>query len=64
MTKMPTGGGSQLNLANPSAAAIDIGPAMHMAAVNPDSTDTLIRAFGTFARDLHGNPPISNGVPS
>lgn len=44
---------SQLNLVNPSAAAIDIGSTMHMAAVNPDSTDTPIRAFGTFTRDLH-----------
>jgi len=42
-----------MNLVNPSAAAIDIGSTMHMAAVNPDSTDTPIRAFGTFARDLH-----------
>ena len=26
---------------------------MHMAAVNPDSSDTPIRAFGTFTHDLH-----------
>ena len=37
----------------PSAAAIDIGSTMHMAAVNPDSTGTPIRAFGTFTHDLH-----------
>nr|WP_244456435.1 hypothetical protein [Agrobacterium pusense] len=38
---------------NPSAAAIDIGSTMHMAAVNPDSDDMPIRAFGTFTHDLH-----------
>lgn len=38
---------------NPGAAAIDIGSTMHMAAVNPDSDDTPIRAFGTFTRHLH-----------
>ena len=53
MTKMATCGGSQLKPVNLSAAAIDIGSTMHMAAVNPDSTDTPIRAFGTFTRDLH-----------
>ena len=26
----------------------------HITAVNPDSTDTPIRAFGTFTCDLHG----------
>lgn len=53
MPNMTTVDRSQLNLVNPSAAAIDIGSTMHMAAVNPDSTDTPIRAFGTFTRDLH-----------
>ena len=53
MTKMATGDGAQLKPVNPSAAAIDIGSTMHMAAVNPDSTDTPIRAFGTFTHDLH-----------
>ena len=53
MTKMTTADRSQLNLVNPSAAAIDIGSTMHLAAVNPDSTDTPIRAFGTFTHDLH-----------
>jgi transposase len=38
---------------NPGAAAIDIGATMHMAAVNPDSDDMPIRAFGTFTHDLH-----------
>ncbi|CAN7757639.1 transposase [Rhizobium sp. LjRoot258] len=38
---------------NPGAAAIDIGSTMHMAAVNPDSDDIPMRAFGTFTHDLH-----------
>ena len=37
----------------PTAAAIDIGSTMHMAAVSPDSTDRPVRAFGAFTRDLH-----------
>ncbi len=53
MTKMTTSDRSQLKPVNPSAAAIDIGSTMHMAAVNPDSTDTPIRAFRTFTHDLH-----------
>ena len=53
MPNMTTVDRSQLNLVNPSAAAIDIGSTMHIAAVNPDSTDTPIRAFGTFTHDLH-----------
>jgi len=32
---------------NASAAAVDIGSRMHMAAVNPDVTDIPVRAFGT-----------------
>jgi hypothetical protein len=54
---MPKGGVSpealKLSRINPSAAAIDIGSTMLMAAVDPDSSDTLIRSFGTFTRDLH-----------
>jgi transposase len=42
-----------LKLVNPSAAAIDIGSTMHMAAVNPDRSEQPIRAFGTFTQDLH-----------
>lgn len=42
-----------LKLVNPSAAAIDIGSTMHMAAVNPDSSELPIRSFGTFTQDLH-----------
>ena len=57
MTKMMTGDRSQLKPVNPGAAAIDIGPALHMAAVNPDSADTPIRAFGTFTHDLHDLAP-------
>jgi transposase len=48
-----TTGDYDLKLVNPGAAAIDIGSTMHMAAVNPESTDMPVRAFGTFTRDLH-----------
>ena len=40
-------------MVNPTAAAIDIGSTMHMAAVNPDACDTPVCAFGTFTQDLH-----------
>lgn len=53
MAKTSTGDHPELKLVNPAAAAVDIGSTMHMAAVNPDSTDTPVRAFGTFTRDLH-----------
>ena len=66
MTKTVTGGplparqsnriaekGPELKMVNPTAAAIDIGSTMHMAAVNPDACDTPVRAFGTFTQDLH-----------
>ena len=53
MTKLATGGYPDLKMVNPRAAAIDIVSTMHMAAVNPDSTDTPVRAFGTFTHDLH-----------
>ena len=52
MKKMTTGH-TDLNMVNPTAAAIDIGSTMHMAAVNPEACDTPIRAFGTFTQDLH-----------
>lgn len=45
MTKTTTGDQLKLKPVNPSAAAIDIRSTMHMAAVNPDSTDTPVRAF-------------------
>ena len=66
MTKTVTGGplpdrqsrwiaekGPELKMVNPTAAAIDIGSTMHMAAVGPDSCDTPVHAFGTFTQDLH-----------
>ena len=53
MTKSATGGHPDLKMANPAAAAIDIGSTMHMAAVNPDVCDTHVRAFSTFTQDLH-----------
>lgn len=43
----------KLSRINPSTAAIDIGSTMHMAAVNPNSTELPIRSFGTFTHDLH-----------
>lgn len=53
MGKTTAGGHPELKVVNSCAAAIDIGSTIHMAAVNPDSTDTPVRAFGTFTRDLH-----------
>ena len=53
MNRTETGGHPDLQMVNPSAAAIDIGATMHMAAVNPDSADIPVRAFGTFTQDLH-----------
>ena len=35
------------------AAAVDIGSRTHMAAVNPDTAEVPVRAFGTFTHDLH-----------
>jgi hypothetical protein len=53
MPKKKTGHRPELKLVNVGAAAIDIGSKMHMAAVNPACTDTPVRSFGTFTRDLH-----------
>lgn len=53
MAKTSTGDSPDLKLVNPAAAAIDIGSTLHMAAVNPGSTETSARAFGTFTSDLH-----------
>ncbi len=53
MTKIVTGGHPELKMVNPWAAAIDIGSTIHMAAVNPDASDTPVRSFGTFTQDLH-----------
>ena len=41
MPKRTTGARPELKLVNFGAAAIDIGSRMHMAAVNPASTDDL-----------------------
>ncbi|MGY4509005.1 hypothetical protein ACVIN2_002459 [Bradyrhizobium sp. USDA 3650] len=53
MPQRTTGDRPELKPINVSAAAIDIGSKMHMAAVNPDCTDIPVRAFGTFTQDLH-----------
>nr|WP_278434444.1 IS110 family transposase [Brucella anthropi] len=53
MPKLVSREALKLSRINPSPAAIDIGSTMHMAAVDPDSSDTPIRSFGTFTRDLH-----------
>src|SRR4051812_12416149 len=53
MPQRTTGDRPELKPVNVSAAAIDIGSKMHMAAVNPDCTDIPVRAFGTFTQDLH-----------
>ncbi len=53
MPKRTTGARPELKLINFGAAAIDIGSRMHMAAVNPASTDASVRSFGTFTHDLH-----------
>jgi transposase len=52
MPNRTTGDRPGLKPINVSAAAIDIGSKMHMAAVNPDC-DMPVRAFGTFTQDLH-----------
>ncbi len=54
MTKITTGGQQPgMKMVNSHAAAVDIGSTMHMAAVNPDTCETPVRAFGTFTQDLH-----------
>jgi len=53
MMKTTTDDQPALKMVNPGAAAIDIGSTMHMAAVNPDSDDMPVRAFGTFTQNLH-----------
>jgi len=53
MAKTLTGDHPDVKLVNPAAVAIDTGSKMHLAAVNPDSTDTPLRTFGTFTCDLH-----------
>lgn len=53
MTRAKSGGMEVMAMVNPGAAAIDIGSTMHMAAINPNADDNPVRAFGTFAGDLH-----------
>ena len=53
MPKTTTADRPELKPVNVGAAAIDIGSKMHMAAVNPASTDVPVRTFGTFTQDLH-----------
>src|SRR3979409_554608 len=53
MPRKTTGDRPELKPVNVGAAAIDIGSKMHMAAVNPASTDVPVRSFGTFTQDLH-----------
>ena len=53
MTKITTGGHPDMKMVNSHAAAVDIGSTTHMAAVNPDTCETPVRAFGTFTQDLH-----------
>jgi transposase len=53
MPKSTTGGRPELKPVNVGAAAIDIGSKMHMAAVNPASSDVPVRSFRTFTQDLH-----------
>ena len=53
MPKTIAGDHPELRPVNAGAAAIDIGSKMHMAAVDPTCTETPVRSFGTFTRDLH-----------
>jgi hypothetical protein len=53
MTISKSSGMDAIAMVNPRAAAIDIGSTMHMAAINPNADDNPVRAFGTFADDLH-----------
>lgn len=53
MPKISSSIPQNLNCMDPGAAAIDIGSAMHMAAVNPDCAEMPIRSFGTSNPDLH-----------
>ena len=53
MKKTTTADQPSLKLVNPSATAIDIGPTMHVAAVNPERVDMPVRTFGAFTHHLH-----------
>ena len=43
----------KMPMVHPSAAAVDVGATMHMAAVRADRTPEPVRSFGTFTTDLH-----------
>nr|WP_254704303.1 hypothetical protein [Sulfitobacter pontiacus] len=45
MAKQKTCNAPAIETVNVGAAAVDIGSREHMAAVNPDVTDTPVRAF-------------------
>jgi len=66
MAKQKTHKPTAIEMVNAGAAAVDIGSREHMAAVNPDVTDTPVKAFGTFTHDLHDLAAWfkSNGVTS
>ena len=53
MTTRRSGDHPGLKMVNPTAAAIDIGSTMQMAAVTPDADIMPVCAFGTFTQDLH-----------
>ncbi len=53
MAKQKTGKPPSIETVNVGAVAVDIGSREHMAAVNPDVTDTPVRGLGTFTHDLH-----------
>ena len=43
----------KIGMVNPDAAGIDIGSSYHYAAVPADRSETPVRRFGSFTRDLH-----------
>jgi len=53
MVKQKANKPTAIEIVNISAAAVDIGSRMHMAAVNPDVAEMPVRAFGTFTHNLH-----------
>jgi transposase len=53
MVKQKANKPTAIETVNISAAAVDIGSRMHMAAVNPDVAEMPVRAFGTFTHNLH-----------
>jgi transposase len=53
MRKTGSRSSPELKPINVTAAAIDIGSKMHMAAVDPTCSENPVRAFGTLTQDLH-----------